>query len=171
MIGSFPYAFARVIDIEKGLSLDENDPGNWTGGRKGVGFLKGTKYGISAKTYPNENIKELTLDRAEFLYKRDFWDKIKGDQLPDPLSYFVFDAAVNHGESAAIRMMQVALKVEADGIVGHNTLKASKSANNEVCAVFFANRCFRYMGDPNFNLYGRGWFKRAFIVAMGGGSP
>lgn len=63
----FDRAFANVIDAEKGLSMDPNDPGNWTGGAKGKGELNGTRYGISAMSYPKEDIARLTLGRASTL--------------------------------------------------------------------------------------------------------
>ena len=49
MIG-FDEVFARLIGHEGGYSADPKDPGNWTGGRPGVGKLLGTKYGIAANT-------------------------------------------------------------------------------------------------------------------------
>ena len=167
MIGSFNFAFARVIDVEKGLSLDPHDDGNWTGGKQGVGELRGTKFGISAKEYPFLDIANLTLDKAKEIYRVDYWNLVYGDNLPDPLSHFVFDAAVNQGVSAAILMLQTALKVKTDGKIGKNTLAAAKASNNETCANFMMLRAFRYMSTVNFGRFGPGWFNRLFLFAMG----
>jgi hypothetical protein len=46
-------AISTLHKVEGGLSMDERDPGNWTGGAIGKGELRGTKYGISAQTYPH----------------------------------------------------------------------------------------------------------------------
>ena len=167
MKGSFEYAFPKVISAEGGLSLDPNDSGNWTGGRQGVGELRGTKYGISAKAYPDEDIKNLTLDKARILYK-DYWNAIHGDELPDPLSHLVFDAAVNQGVSAAVHMLQTALKVDVDGKIGKNTIAAAVASDNHACARFMTLRAMRYMSTINFERYGTGWFNRLFLMAMGG---
>lgn len=167
MIDSYVYAFAKVIEAEGGLSLDPKDNGNWTGGREGIGELKGTHLGISASAYPDEDIKNLTLDRAKFLYKRDYWDKVEGDKLPDPLCHFVFDAAVNQGVVPAQRMLQTALKVKVDGNIGPKTLAAAKGMNHETCAVFMTLRAYRYMSTYRFDMYGEGWFKRLFMMTMG----
>ncbi len=167
MKGSFVFAFPKVVSIEGGLSLHPEDTGNWTGGRKGVGELRGTKYGISARAYPDEDIPNLTLERARILYK-DYWDAIHGDELPDPLSHLVFDAAVNQGVSAATHMLQFALKVSVDGKIGPNTIAAAMASNNETCARFQTLRAYRYMGTINFERYGEGWFSRLFLMAMGG---
>lgn len=167
MIGSFNFAFAKVIDVEKGLNLDPQDDGNWTGGKNGVGELRGTKYGISAKAYPHLDIAKLTLDQAKETYRVDYWNLVHGDKLPDPLSHFVFDAAVNQGVSAAIFMLQTALKVKVDGKIGPKTIAAAQSSDNETCANFMMLRAFRYMSTINFGRYGPGWFNRLFLFAMG----
>lgn len=60
-----------------------------------------TKYGISKRAYPNEDIKNLTLERAGELYKKDYWDKIGADRLDDGLDCAVFDCAVNMGVGRA----------------------------------------------------------------------
>ena len=57
--------------------------------------MKGTKYGVSAASYPYLDIVSLTLDDAKALYVKDFWAKIGGDSLGYPLNLVVFDAAVN----------------------------------------------------------------------------
>ncbi len=167
MKGSFVFAFPKVISMEGILSLDPEDSGNWTGGRKGVGELRGTKYGISARAYPDEDIPNLTLERARTLYK-DYWDAIRGDELPDPLSHLVFDAAVNQGVSAATTMLQTALKVSVDGKIGPETIAAARTSNNEHCARFQTLRAFRYIGTINFQRYGEGWFNRLFLMSAGG---
>lgn len=45
---TFEEAFDRLIGHEGGYSDDPTDNGNWTGGKRGAGLLKGTKYGIGA---------------------------------------------------------------------------------------------------------------------------
>lgn len=74
-----------------------SDPGNWTGGKVGVGELKGTKYGIAANTYPHLDIKNLTLAEADAIYVRDYWPKAWGDDWPIGLDQVTYDATVNSG--------------------------------------------------------------------------
>ena len=155
MIDSFDSAFAKVVSVEGGYVNDQKDPGG------------ATKYGISQRSYPNVDIKNLTLDQAKAIYRADYWDKICGDDLPDPISHLVFDAAVNHGIDPASKMLQTALKIRMDGVIGQETLKAAKAAGNDVCAVFMAKRALRYTRTQNFETFGEGWFKRLFILAMG----
>ena len=150
---SFDRAFEIVIGAEGGYSNDPKDRGGET------------KYGISKRSYPTLDIASLTLADAKRIYHRDFWIFISGDALPWPLSYFVFDAAVNQGVAPAIRMLQQALGVEADGVIGPQTLAAvGRFPQSEVCSLFLALRGVRYTGTHGFKHYGLGWFKRLFLA-------
>lgn len=159
-------AFERVVELEGALSMDPRDPGNWTGGSPGAGELRGTKYGISAKAYPSLEIASLTLGEARDIYRRDYWDAVRGDELPWPWAFAVFDAAVNQGVGAAVRMMQDALGVLVDGVIGPRTLAAAAAATDRQLARFFSRRVQRYMRASTFNVHADGWITRAFLVAM-----
>ena len=158
---NFDEAFETTIGHEGGFTLHSGDPGNWTSGKVGIGTLKGTKYGIAANTYPNEDIKNLTLDRAKQLYKRDFWDKAKCDQLPDGLRFHVFDVSVNSGVSRGIKTLQQALGVNDDGIIGSQTINAAKSQNaHEILIKFYSFRIAFYTSLNTFSTFGKGWMNR-----------
>lgn len=96
-MSNFDRAFAIVVSIESGLSIDARDPGNWTGGEVGRGKLNGTKYGISAARYPQEDILNLTIDRAKTLYQRDYWNPQGCEHMEWGKALLVFDCAVNGG--------------------------------------------------------------------------
>lgn len=80
-----------------GWTINPNDPGNWTGGTKGGGVLKGTKWGIAANTYPDLDIKNLTREQADAIYVRDYWPKAWGDDWPMGFDQITYDATVNSG--------------------------------------------------------------------------
>lgn len=115
----FDAAFTRLVDPqhEGGYSNNPVDPGGET------------KYGISKRAYPNVDIASLTLDDAKAIYRRDYWTPAACDQWPELLRYEVFDLAVNVGVSQAIRLVQRALAVSDDGIVGPKTLAAAQAAD------------------------------------------
>src|SRR5271168_855735 len=121
---NFDEAFTIVVGEEGSLSLDRSDRGNWTSGVVGVGQCNGTKFGISAMAYPNEDIANLTLDRAKFLFKRDYWDRVSGDDIPAVVALGLFDAAVNEGVGGSIKLGQAALGVTVDGVLGPGTKAA-----------------------------------------------
>ena len=124
---TFDEAFRRLIGHEGGYSADRRDPGNWTGGKVGVGVLKGTKYGIAANTYPNLDIKNLTIAQAKEIYKKDWWDKLGGNGLHSAITFQLWDFAINAGKKRAVMELQQAVGVTADGIIGPKHVRNIKS--------------------------------------------
>lgn len=152
-MNGFDSAFEHIIGLEGGYVDDPRDPGGET------------KYGISKRAYPDVDIKALTLDQAKGIYHRDYWDAVKADQLPWPLSAYVFDSAVNQGVSVAILLLQKTLNVKADGILGQQTLGAvRKHDQQELASLYMAQRALRYTGTRNFDRFGLGWMKRLFKI-------
>ena len=86
---NFDLAFSLVIGHEGGYVNDPRDPGGET------------KFGISKKSYPNLNIRLLTLADAKRIYLRDYWNRLQLDRLPDAVRFDLFDAAVNSGLTTA----------------------------------------------------------------------
>lgn len=158
---NFDEAFTRVLGHEGGYSGDSHDRGNWTTGVIGKGKLLGTKYGISAMSYPNLNIPDLTRGQAKAIYKRDFWDRVNGDSLHPALAYQLFDAAINHGPGNAIRMLQRAVVVADDGQWGPITKAVvDGSDTDDILKRFNAERLDFYTKLSTFPRYGKGWVRR-----------
>jgi len=162
---NFDRAFAIVVGEEGEYSDDPQDRGNWTSGQIGVGEFKGTKYGIAAHVYPHLDIKNLTLDEAKRIYLIDYWMKAYCHDMRWQVALPVFDSAVNQGVGAAIRMLQDALGVMVDGIVGPRTKAAIANANDRHVARFMARRVFRYQQHAKYERYKDGWLTRCFIIA------
>lgn len=157
----FERMFNELIGSEGGYSDNPKDAGNWTGGKQGLGVLKGTKYGVSAAAYPNLDIKNLTLADAKYIFRRDYWDKCKCDLLPDCVCVLVADFAYNSGCNRAIKILQKTLGVKTDGIIGNATLCAVNSANkNKLIEDYCDNRLEFLQKTRDWNYYGRGWTAR-----------
>lgn len=150
----FDKAFEHVVGLEGGYVNDPQDPGGET------------KYGISKRQYPLEDIKNLSLERAKIIYRMDYWNKIQGDGLPYPTNMLVFDAAVNQGVTPAVIMLQKTLGVPEDGTVGPLTIKAAQEQRGSMISEYLACRALRYVGTNNFDRYGKGWLRRLFVLAM-----
>lgn len=158
---NFEKAFERLIGHEGGYSTDRNDPGNWTGGKVGKGVLKGTKYGIAANTYPNLDIKNLTLEQAKAIYKKDWWDKLGAEQLHPAIVYQLWDFAVNAGKSRAVKELQQVVGVIDDGILGAKTIAAVKALSvTDVLILLTAERLRFYTSLTTWGTYGKGWTNR-----------
>lgn len=151
----FHAAVSYVLEREGGAKItdDAQDPGGLT------------KYGISQRAYPNLDIRALTLQDAQQLYKRDYWDKIRGDELPDSIAFCLFDGAVNQGVERTIRLLQLALGLTVDGEFGPLTLAAAKN-HAGLIEKFQAERILHYASLPTWGKYGRGWARRAIGTAM-----
>ena len=159
----FEQAFQVVVGNEGGFSTNPADPGNWTGGACGKGKCNGTKYGISAASYPNLDIAALTLDAAEAIYQRDYWQRVRGDELPPSLALLVFDAAVNSGVSRAIRWLQAVVAVEVDGVLGPKSMAAIAACAGKGAAIlaeFQVQRIMFMTSLPTWRTFGLGWARR-----------
>jgi lysozyme family protein len=164
---NYDYSFELVVGHEGGYTKDSRDRGNWTSGVIGKGELKGTKYGISAMTYPHLDIINLTVDQAKAIYKKDFWDACRCDELPAGIDYVVFDAAINHGPARAIQLIQAAVGASIDGVLGPNTLGKIAAADPvKALTEFGVKRVMLYAGISTFKAYGLGWVRRAFETTL-----
>lgn len=163
---SFCKAFAFVLGAEGAWSGDPNDRGNWTGGKILDGELRGTKYGISAASYPDLDIQNLTLDQAEAIYRTDYWAKIRGDEIPPAIAMCAFDCAVNQGPTIAIKLLQKTYGTVTDGIFGKKTLAAIIDSDISPTVLdFLARRAVHYAQLEQFPDYGLGWMRRLFRLA------
>lgn len=135
-MSEFLLAIPKVLKHENGFQADPNDRGNWTSGEVGVGELVGTNHGISAASYPNEDIKNLTVERATEIYERDFWVNGQYGELVDQdVATKLLDIAVTmerfgrHGP--AVRILQTAIvrlggdPGGVDGTMGPHTIAAA----------------------------------------------
>ncbi len=157
-MADFNQAIGKTLAHEGGAKFtdDPNDRGG------------ATKYGISQRAYPDVDIRNLTEQQARDIYKRDYWDRIRGDEITSQaVAENIFDTAVNMGVRTASRLAQVALEIEpADGIIGSQSLKVINQADE---ALFIANftiaKIARYAYICNRNKsqkkYLLGWLNRA----------
>jgi lysozyme family protein len=158
--GQRPFADAVrwVIKAEGGSKLVED-----TGGL--------TKWGISSKAHPGVNIRDLTERQAIDLYFEKYWEPIKGNALPEALAFVVFDAAVNMGVPASVKMLQTALRIEADGVVGPQTISAARLflPRSELIAQVLNLRLSQYAELGKKETYARylyGWRMRTLRLAI-----
>lgn len=146
---TFGRAVAFVLWHEGDSSDDPRDPGGKT------------RFGISALAYPHLNIDALTEADAVAIYRRDYWDRIKGDLLPPAVAFLVFDAAVNQGPRRAVSWLQHAVGTKPDGIMGPETIAAAAKADlRAVISEYAARRMWAYGTTPSFQTFGLGWSRR-----------
>lgn len=159
-MSNFESAVEIVLAHEGGYVNNPNDPGGET------------KYGISKRSYPNEDIKNLTLARAKQIYFDDFWSPYPYSKIVnDAIATKLFDTAVNTGSKRAFRFMQQSLNqmgqtLVADGVMGAKTIAAINAVDNSVLLnVYRGVQAEYYKGlvaaDPKKSVFLRGWLRRA----------
>lgn len=169
---AFESGLKLVLEHEGGFECDPADAGNWTGGKAGLGALRGTNMGISAASYPDlEDIKGLTLDQARAIYLTDFWIRYRLGGLPAGISPKVLDTAVLAGPKWAIIVLQRALnalgrKLVVDGALGDRTYAAAGAADpDHLLAAYRTMLAAHYDAivaeHPNEARFQRGWDSRA----------
>lgn len=126
-----------------------------------------TVYGISQRAYPDLDLSTLTEADARAIYERDYWQAARCDALPPAIAVAHFDAAVNHGVGAAVRLLQEAARVTADGIIGPQTLGAVGKWSEPVLVVeLLGRRALKYhrmvLADESQDRFHRGWLNRLF---------
>lgn len=154
---SFSKALAFVLEREGGYVNDPDDPGGET------------KFGISKRSYPAEDITNLTIARATFLYERDYWRPNKCSSFPEPLDMALLDAVVNQPPDITIKQLQAALGVTRDGKIGKQTIGAALQAADDgqltrVIREFLRLRILRYARLATASKYLGGWVDRVLLL-------
>ena len=147
--------FNFIIKWEGGYVNDPKDPGGET------------KYGISKRAYPTEDIKNMTKERAKFLFVRDYWSKCSCDELPECLAVMVADTAFNCGVVRAKKMLQKSFGLTEDGIFGKmsfaafNNVKENRKDLIAATSSFYNNRLSYYKSLKTWEDFGKGWANRS----------
>jgi len=161
-MATFEDAVDKVIELESDVYTDRpTDKGG------------PTKYGISQRAFPNEDIKNLTRDRAVTLYRENYWDDLYSDIPSQILANELFDVIVNRGKVAGIKMLQGCLvelgsKIEIDGIFGARTLtEVCRYKPDQIMNTFYRRQCIAYVRivkkDVTQLEYLEGWINRVFL--------
>jgi lysozyme family protein len=157
----FETTFMRVFSHEGRYQCHREDRGNWTSGIVGVGELKGTKFGISAMTYPTLDIVNLTLNQAKEIYHRDWWLKLRVENYHPAMQFQMFDSAINHGMYETIRMLQRAVGAKDDGMAGARTMfHVERTELNDLLMLFLAERLDFMTEVRTWQKFGKGWSRR-----------
>lgn len=160
MITGFADVWAMTVKAEGSTwSTNRNDPGNWTGGQVGAGEMKGSRFGISAASFPEIDIEHLTEGQAAAIAKQRYWDKYLCDQFSPIVGYLVFDAAYNGGHPA--QWLQAAVSVPQDGLIGAQTVLAVRNHDvGQIAMRFMASRLDYWTDCGAWPSQGRGWVHR-----------
>jgi lysozyme family protein len=154
MKANYDAALKATLRYEGGKVDDPRDPG----GRTAYGVTQNTYNAWRAKHGLNQkDVFQIADSEVAAIYRQEYWDKIRGDDLPDGLDFAVFDFAVNSGVSRASKYLQSLVGVTQDGQIGPKTIAAAKA----YLGVRLTDMRLGFLkGLPTWATFGRGWANR-----------
>lgn len=154
---NFARAISLVLKWEGGYSNHPQDKGGPT--NRGITLATFRRYVDRSGTV--DDLKRLTVDQAGKVYRRQYWDKVRGDDLPDGIDYAVFDFAVNSGPARARKYLQRAAGVAQDGVIGPVTLAAVRGMDPvTLIEGLCASRMAFLKRIKSWPVFGEGWTNR-----------
>lgn len=149
----FDKIFERLMKHEGGYVNHPSDPGGET--MYGV-----TKRVAQAHGYFGD-MRKLPKSLAKQITEQSYYKAVKGDQLDRLIAWQLTDAAYNHGNRQAVKFLQRAVGVTADGLIGPRTLAAVAAMDkNDVVFLFLAERLEFFTNLRIWQTFGKGWVRR-----------
>ena len=163
MVSNWDNSFKLMLKSEGGFVNHPSDPGGMTN----LGVTKATWENWVGRASDEAEMRSLTPEKVEPLYKKKYWDAVRGDNLPVGLDYLMFDFAVNAGPGRAIKVMQSAVGVTPDGGFGPMTLAAVQAIDPvELIEKFSQAKEDFYRSLGTFATFGKGWLNRVADVKV-----
>lgn len=155
----------RVLDLvlehEGGFVDHPADPGGAT--NLGVTIANFRRYVKPGGTVAD--LKALTRAQAKTVYERQYWDAVRGSQLPSGVDYSVMDYGVNSGPKRAVKLLQRLVGVEQDGVIGPDTLRAVRDVSPLTLVQQYNDARLAWLRRlPTWKTFGKGWENRVNAV-------
>lgn len=156
-MSNFSECLKLVLHHEGGYVNHPKDPGGET------------NMGVTKRVYEEfggtKDMKDLEFEDVMPIYKKNYWDRVKADDLPAGLDLCVFDFGVNAGTGRAAKYLQSLVGATADGAIGPNTLKTVEvyvqiEGIEATIEAYQKNRQEYYEKLKTFETFGRGWTRR-----------
>jgi len=150
-------SFQMVLKHEGGYVNNPKDPGGMTN----LGVTKKVWEEFVGREVDESEMRALTPDVVKPLYKKNYWDKIKGDQLPSGVDYAAYDLAVNSGTGRAVKYLQQIAGVHADGVIGPQSMEAILACDPVQTVDAICDMRLDFLQKlPTWSTFGKGWGRR-----------
>ena len=161
MLSNWPTSLALMLKSEGHFVNHPSDPGGMTN----LGVTKKAWEAWVKRPVDEAEMRSLTPEIVAPFYKARYWNPCKCDELPIGIDYAVFDFAVNAGTHQASKLLQEALSVDADGVIGQQTLTAVANYGVvELTELFSEKKELFYRSLRTFATFGKGWLNRVVDV-------
>ncbi len=163
MLSNWDNSFKLMLKSEGGFVNHPSDPGGMTN----LGVTKATWENWVGRESDEAEMRGLTPEKVEPLYKKKYFDAVRGDELPVGLDYLMFDFAVNAGAGRAIKTLQTAVGVTPDGGFGPMTMAAVQAVDPvDLIERFSQAKEDFYRSLNTFATFGKGWLNRVADVKV-----
>jgi len=153
MKDNFDECLKMLLHHEGGYVNHPKDPG----GETNLGVTKR----VYEKWGGTKDMKDLTVEDVAPIYKKEYWDRCKCDDLESGVDWAVFDWAVNSGTGRAAKAIQKICGAAQDGAIGPKTLALIGTQNTQyVIEEFGKIRQDFYESLKTFDTFGKGWTRR-----------
>ena len=153
MKDNFDECLKMLLHHEGGYVNHPKDPG----GETNLGVTKR----VYEKWGGTKDMKDLTVEDVAPIYKKNYWDRCKCDDLESGVDWAVFDWAVNSGTGRAAKAIQKICGATQDGAIGPKTLALiGKQDTQYVVEEFGKIRQDFYESLKTFDTFGKGWTRR-----------
>ena len=153
MKDNFDECLKMLLHHEGGYVNHPSDPGGET------------NLGVTKKVYQEwggtKDMKDLTVEDVAPIYKKNYWNRCKCDDLESGVDWVVFDWAVNSGTGRSAKAIQKICGASQDGAIGPKTLALIGKQNTQyVIEEFGKIRQDFYESLKTFDTFGKGWTRR-----------
>ena len=154
---TFEEALEHVLKHEGGFVNHPKDPGGMTN----LGVTKKVWDEWIGRESSEDEMRNLKPEDVAPLYKKMYWDRVKGDDLPSGVNYCVFDAAVNSGTGRAAKWLQEAVGAVPDGAIGAKTLANVAAHDADSLVNAYCDVRLNFLKSlKTFDTFGKGWSRR-----------
>lgn len=154
---NFDKCLKMLLAHEGGFVNHPKDPGGMTN----LGVTKAVYDEWIGRSATEQEMRDLTPEDVAPIYKKKYWDKVRGDDLPSGVDWCAFDWAVNSGAGRPAKAIQRCVGAAQDGAIGPQTLGlvAERDAKEIINYVYDTRQKF-YESLKTFETFGRGWTRR-----------
>ena len=154
---NYQHCLEMILHHEGGYVNHPKDPGGET------------NLGVTKRVYEDfggeKDMKDLLVEDVAPIYEKNYWGRMKCDDIPNGLDLCVFDFGVNAGTGRSAKYLQRMIGTVADGGIGPNTLKALKvycdtEGVESAIATYTEVRQEFYESLSTFDTFGKGWTRR-----------
>ncbi|MCC0809556.1 hypothetical protein FPV16_25735 [Methylobacterium sp. W2] len=154
---NFERALPLVLKHEGGYVDHPSDPG----GATNLGVTIGTLSSWLKRPATKADVKALTRATVAPIYRKNYWDVLRCDEMPAGVDYAVFDFGVNSGPKRAAMALQRAIGVADDGIIGKVTIaNIATRPVDQIIERLMADRMTFLRRLSTWQTFGKGWTSR-----------